>query len=101
MYFINQRGEYYEGDKADYRDLDVPKRPDYIYKWTGTEWIIDPDIINAQSATELTATDAGMIRGIDDLIAVLIAKSVIKEADLPAALRDKVTARAAIREKLK
>ena len=49
---------------------------------------------------ELSASDAGLIRTIEDLISTLVAKGVIAEADLPAAARTKLARRRQLRQQL-
>lgn len=50
---------------------------------------------------ELSATDAGMGRVLEDLIAALKAKGVITDSDLPQEARDKIVTREEIRERMK
>lgn len=50
-------------------------------------------------AAELARTDAGMIRVIDDLVAVLLAKQLLSPEDLPQEVRDKLVERDALRSK--
>ena len=40
-FYINQNHDYYEGDKVDYRDIDVPQRPSYLYDWINEQWVIN------------------------------------------------------------
>lgn len=47
---------------------------------------------------QLAATDAGMARALEDLIAVLAAKGVLAEADLPAAAQQKLQTRRQLRQ---
>ncbi len=47
---------------------------------------------------QLAASDAGMARVLEDLIATLAAKGVISEADLPAAAQSKLQARRDLRK---
>ena len=42
-FYIGQQGNYYEGDKADHIDIEVPQRPSYLYKWVDGEWVIDAE----------------------------------------------------------
>ncbi|KJU84711.1 Tryptophan synthase subunit beta [Candidatus Magnetobacterium bavaricum] len=49
---------------------------------------------------QLAATDAGMIRIIEDVIDALVAKSIITINDLPEAARTKLSARATLRGEL-
>lgn len=52
------------------------------------------------AAVELAATDAGMARVMEDVIAALVARNVIRTADLPAAAQAKLAARAALRQRM-
>lgn len=49
------------------------------------------------AAAQLAATDKDMARVVEDLWAALKAKGVLADADLPAAARDKIAARAQLR----
>lgn len=53
-----------------------------------------------QAAKDLAATDAGMGRVLEDLVASLIALNVITEADLPQSARDKINSRKSLRSQL-
>lgn len=55
---------------------------------------------NAAKLAALTATDAGVIRGVDDIWAFLIAKNFAKPEDRPAQLAEKLDARAILRAEL-
>lgn len=50
---------------------------------------------------ELSITDRDMVRVIDDVINVLLAKGVIAETDLPAAVREKYHGRNKLRQALR
>ena len=64
-------------------------------------WTATPPPAPAPTAGEqLAATDAGMIRTIEDLTNVLIAKGVIIKTDLPAFTVEKLDNRKALRAKL-
>ena len=52
-YYIGQNGIYYEGDKADWRDKEVPRRPDYLHRWDGKAWVIDEAKVKSQESAEL------------------------------------------------
>ena len=41
-YYITPQGEYYEGDKADWQDQEVPQRPDANHTWDGSAWVPAP-----------------------------------------------------------
>ena len=59
--------------------------------------VVDP---KEQAKAELDATDKSMARIAEDLIAALIAKGLIAEADLPQSARDKLAKRSELRSKL-
>lgn len=48
-YYINQNGGYYEGDRQG-EDQEVPQRPDSLYIWNGSGWIIDQKKLSANIA---------------------------------------------------
>jgi len=53
------------------------------------------------SIATTSATDAGVIRGVDDLWALLVSKGVIAAGDIDPSLKAKLDARAALRAELK
>lgn len=61
------------------------------------EDLLDDDEVRAIKAAELARTDAGMIRVIDDLVAVLLRKQVLASEDLPQETRDKLIERDELR----
>lgn len=40
-HFVDQKGEYYTGDKRDYKDLEVTQRPSPYHKPVNGEWMLD------------------------------------------------------------
>jgi hypothetical protein len=54
----------------------------------------------ADKLSALAATDAGIIRGVDDLWALMISKGVVKAEDRPAPLAEKLDARAELRAQI-
>lgn len=54
----------------------------------------------AKARTQLSESDAGFIRFAEDLFAVLAAKGVVSETDLPLSAQHKLKARADLRKKL-
>lgn len=72
MGFIDQQGRYYEGDRTDWRDTEVPQRPDHTYKWDGKEWVVDDVIVKAieveEAKAKLTEIDLKSIRAIREYI---------------------------------
>ena len=59
-----------------------------------------PVDLKAQARLDLAASDGDMARIAEDLIAALIAKGLIAEADLPQSARDKLAKRSELRSKL-
>ncbi len=51
--------------------------------------------------SQLAATDAGMIRTIEDILAALLVKGLIAQEDIPQAVLDKIAIRVALRSQLK
>ena len=60
----------------------------------------NPPPVPPTPAEELAASDAGMVRMIEDLTQTLINKGVIIEADLPVVAQEKLNKRKALRAKL-
>ena len=86
---------------ADPPAADLP-RP----RWSGSVWIdgrsteeVEADAL-ASAKAELRESDAGMSRVAEDLIAALIGKGVLAEADLPQSARSKMAKRSELRSKL-
>lgn len=86
----------------DYTDI-VP--PDITYSWSGNAWVEDSDKVAQKviddAKAELSQTDTGMIRVIEDLIDTLIDKNVIAINDLPVEAKDKINNRKILRDKIK
>lgn len=78
------------------------------YEWNGKEMIErteysedeQAELAERQAKNELAQSDQALVRGIDDLVALLIDKEVITESELPADLADKIKARAELRKSL-
>lgn len=66
--FINNVGQYYEGDRIDAQDEEVIKRPDYLHDWIGGQWVKNLDreklAINAPITEQLEALDIKTIRAL-------------------------------------
>jgi len=62
------------------------------------------DRINATAKRKildaLAASDAGMVRAVEDILDALVAAALIKESDIPKIVLDKIAARVALRAKL-
>jgi len=66
------------------------------------EWILDVvEADNIEALKELNSTDNETIRVVEDVVALLIEKSVFTMEDLPLRAQDKLIAREAARTKLK
>lgn len=54
-FYLDNQGNYYEGDKADMGHQSVPQRPDSKYKFVDKEWVLDQAVVDQE---ELEATKA-------------------------------------------
>jgi len=103
-FYIDGKGQYYQGDKVFYADKEVLERPNASYKWDGTQWIQDPELLkiytNKPIEQQLTESDASFIRVIDDLITVLLTTNKIKDTDLPTDAYNKYLERVKLRKKI-
>lgn len=100
----------YNGNRADVERLAVPGsikeidrcpiRGEEILDPVTLTIVPDPDKARREKLAALSATDAAVIRGVDDLCALLVAKGVIRADDLAADLKAKLDARAALRAEL-
>jgi hypothetical protein len=52
-YYVDEVGNYYEGDKLSVIHTEVPERPSSIYVWNGSEWILDIEIHKQNVILEL------------------------------------------------
>ena len=59
--------------------------------------LLDAAELANMKAAKLAATDAGIIRGIEDVVAALLAKNVLFKADLPEPLLAKINTRRDLR----
>lgn len=60
-YYIDINGNYYEGDKAELHDVEVPQRPSQFSKWVGGAWV--DDLASAKSkAYDAIDSQAGTTR---------------------------------------
>jgi len=76
--------------------MDTEGRPALVAR---EELVYDAATAQAINAAELAGTDVATIRVIDDLVAALLAKQILTEADLPPAVHDKLAQRRAIRSR--
>lgn len=53
-FYLDNQGNYYEGDKADMGHQSVPQRPSPDYKWDG-KWVLDDAVIKARQEEETKA----------------------------------------------
>lgn len=69
MYWILPDGSYYEGPFVPEGSILVPQRPSPLYKWDGTEWVIDNAAVLAanqvQALLDLQASDVVVIRSFE------------------------------------
>lgn len=100
-YYIGQDG-YYEGDKRNASDREVPQRPDWRYVWKGKSgWKLDKDLSIEEIKREISRTDGPFIRLTDDILDLLLKKKIITADELPAHAMKKYEDRAKLRKKLK
>ena len=99
------------GDTATQQQIDVANAAirdpavwdslDYSYDSQTKKWSVKPAEEEKIAALKLLeSTDVKIVRVIEDLIEVLDAKNILKKSELPQDAQDKLTARAAAREKL-
>lgn len=84
-YYIGEIG-YYEGDKVDWRDTEVPQRPSADYMWDGKTWVIDEGVVKAREAenakAKLAEIDLKSIRGIREwIVSQPTAPQILKDCD--------------------
>lgn len=78
-----------------------PIKPNEYCTWDGTQWVEDTTAKEAAEAlAALAASDVGMARLLEDLIATLEAKGIMNKAELPQAAQDKLAERETLRGKL-
>jgi hypothetical protein len=93
---------------ADVSGLDPQPTSGWTYDGETFSPPVEPELTPEEAAernrkvalAELAATDLPMIRALEDLIGVLIAKGVIADTDLPSAVNTKLQSRAALRAAL-
>jgi len=89
-------------------DVFVSDPPPKLYspRWDGNTWVESAsaediqEIERGKALQTLGVSDSGMIRVVEDVIAVLVAKNLVKEDDFPQSVRDKLEERRALRERL-
>jgi len=80
-------GDYYEGDRANLKDIPSDK----------PQSVIDSQI-KSQRIADISSTDLSMVRVVDDLVVMLIDKKIIKEDDLPKVVLTKIKNREKLRK---
>lgn len=71
-YYIDKNGSYYEGDKADWQDQEVPQRPDANHTWNGSAWVAAPLPVPAvvtMRQARLALLQAGLLTQVNTAIA--------------------------------
>lgn len=77
----------------------MDERPQPAWNEIVAAWpAVQAAIGREQAKADLDASDSGMIRAVEDLVDVLVAKGVIALADLPQKVREKLAGRKALRE---
>lgn len=56
-FFISKDFGYYEGDKANASDIEVPQRPDGDHVWDGSAWGVDSAKWNARIDAQISAVE--------------------------------------------
>ena len=100
-HYIDERGNYYVGDKANRSHIEVTERLNHLHKWNGSEWVIDADLVSKEYKKELSSGDIAYIRVIDDVVKLLIDKGVIELEELPPKVQLKYNDRKELRDKIK
>lgn len=63
-YYLDFNGEYYEGDKADHRHIEVPQRPSPLHEWDGDGWVLNLTEARNQKLAEIkTAFETALQSG--------------------------------------
>jgi hypothetical protein len=73
---------------------------DVLEMTTAEKTIVDDTETKAVIKSQLSGKDARMVRGIDDLIELLVSKGIISLTDLPSELKDKYNERKVLRSQL-
>lgn len=77
-------------------------QPGYAEEWVDGEIEPEktPEMEKAEKLAALDASDKEMARVAEDIIGLLIEKELIAAEEIPQAVKDKLTARAALRQEL-
>lgn len=71
-FYIDKNDGYYEGDKADPHDQEVPQRPDANHTWNGSAWVPAPlpvpDAVTMRQA-RLALLQSGLLAQVNTAIA--------------------------------
>ena len=72
-FYLDNAGNYYEGDKADIGHQAVPQRPSYRHKFVNNEWVLDQVVVDEETRLEtlkkLDEIDLKSIRSMREWIA--------------------------------
>lgn len=73
-HYIDQQDIYYEGDKINWQDQEVPKRPSPNHTWNGSTWVAAPPPVPAvvtMRQARLALLGAGLLTQVNDAVAGL------------------------------
>ncbi len=74
MGFIDQSGRYYEGDKSNWQDEEVPQRPSANHTWNGSSWVAAPLPVPAvvtMRQARLALLQSGMLSQVNTAVAAM------------------------------
>ena len=88
-FYLDNAGNYYEGDRADIGHRAVPQRPSDKHKFTDGEWLLDETLVSAETTekakAELADIDLKSIRSIREwLVTQPTAPQFIKDYEAQA-----------------
>lgn len=61
-YWLDARGNYYEGDRAHALDIEVPQRPSPEHRWDGSVWVEDAALVAARRRREVDEQERAAAR---------------------------------------
>lgn len=82
-YYVDQNGNYYEGDKADHRHIDVSKKPSpfHVYNMETKRWAKDTDLESEAETnikkSQIIENQLFIFKVFSQLVTKLIADGVI------------------------
>lgn len=71
-FYIDQNSSYYEGDKANWQDQEVPQRPDANHTWNGSTWVAAPSpvpVVVTMRQARLALLKSGLLTQVNTAIA--------------------------------